>query len=160
MYFQFRMMMAEEEHRRIHQRTRDGKLRAMDRDNAPPAGSLTFGFKLGPQGQFLLHPVEADIVRKVFEMFLQGHSQVAIADWLNQIGIRPGRRYQKRMGDPTIGKKWENSKWWPSSISKMLRRRDYIGDRVWGGRKFPCEPIVDLPTFRKVQKKPRICTGF
>src|SRR5262252_1307693 len=61
-YFQFRMMMAEEEHRRINQRTRDGKNRAIVRDGAPPSGAISFGYRMDSGGRLTIEPGEAAVV--------------------------------------------------------------------------------------------------
>jgi site-specific DNA recombinase len=68
LYFQFRMMLAEEDHRRICQRMEAGKQRAMDRDDAPPGGPLTFGYRVDCRGHFEPDPIEAPIVVRMFEM--------------------------------------------------------------------------------------------
>src|SRR5262245_50693150 len=88
LYFQFRMMMAEEEHRRITQRMRDGKLRAMERDNAPPGGPLVFGYRMDEHGRFVPDPDEAPVVARIFEMALEGYSNQEILAWVKTTGVQ------------------------------------------------------------------------
>lgn len=153
LYFQFRMMMAEEEHRRITQRMTDGKLRAMERDNAPPGGPLVFGYRMNEHGRFVPDPVEAPIVAHIFQMALAGHSNNQILAWLKTTGLQAGRKWQKRApgSKPTLGSNDCSAQLHLTKIGKILRNRVYIGERRWGDRIFQCEPLVDRVTFEKVQ---------
>lgn len=155
LYFQFRMMMAEEEHRRIRERMRDGKLRAMDRDNAPPGGNLTFGYRFDSRGQFVIDPVEGPIVIGIFERYLSGWSQRQILAWAETVGIPAGRRCQKRAegSECRIVAKHTEASWSGTRIGRILRNRTYTGIRIWKGRQFPCPALVDVPAFEKVQIK-------
>jgi site-specific DNA recombinase len=153
LYFQFRMMMAEEEHRRICQRMCDGKARAMDRDNAPPGGPLTFGYRMGSKGEFLPDPDEAPVVIRMFEMALQGASQADILRSVRGLAVRPGRKYQKRLAGSrpeTVGRH-AKAQWHLTKVGRILRNPVYLGRRQWGERAFPCPPLVDQDTFDKVQ---------
>jgi site-specific DNA recombinase len=153
LFFQFRMMMAEEEHRRIAERMQNGKLRAMERDNAPPGGPLVFGYRMDEHGRFVPDPVEAPIVVHIFEMALQGYSNSVILAWVKTTGVPAGRKWQKRApgSAPTLARTDESSQWHLTKIGKILRNRTYIGERRWGDRRFQCEPLVDEATFERVQ---------
>jgi hypothetical protein len=153
-YFQFRMMFAEEEHRRISQRMADGKLRAMNRDNAPPGGPLTFGYRVDQQGRYVMDPDEAPLVIRAFQMILEGHSQQDILAYCKASGVPAGRRFQKRTAGslPTVCKTHISAGWHTSKITRMLRNRVYLGERRWGNRIFPCTPLVDPDTFNRVQE--------
>lgn len=153
LYFQFRMMMAEEEHRRISKRMSDGKLRAMDRDNAPPGGPLVFGYRVGPRGEFVIDPAEAAVVSGIFERALTGQSHSAILRWAEQTGIRAGRKFQKRHHG-SVAETCANNKsssWHLSKILKILSNKVYTGTRTWAKREFPCPAIVSHDTFAAAQ---------
>jgi site-specific DNA recombinase len=153
LYFQFRLMMAEEEHRRIAQRMHGGKLRAMERDNAPPGGPLVFGYRMDEHGRFVPDPVEAPIVRRIFEMAIEGYPNSQILAWVKTTCVPAGRKWQKRAPGsmPTLGSNDRSAQWHATKIGKILRNRVYIGERHWGDRVFPCTPLVDQATFDKVQ---------
>jgi site-specific DNA recombinase len=153
LYFQFRMMMAEEEHRRIGQRMKDGKARAMDRDNAPPGGPLTFGYRMDEQGRFVPDPDEAPVVIRIFEMALKGKSNGEILEWVRKQGVRAGRKFQKRArgSEPVVVSTHQDAGWHLPKIGKILRNRTYAGIRTWSGREFPCSPLVDQESFDKLQ---------
>lgn len=153
LYMQFRFMMAEEEWRRIRDRTETGKKRAMERDNAPPGGPLTFGYTTDTHGRFVPDPVEAAIVIQIFSMFLAGDPYEKILAWIKTTGIKSGMRHQCRLPGslPSIRKCDENATWHRNRIGRILRNRTYTGERKWGSRTFPCVPLIDPDTFIAVQ---------
>lgn len=155
LYFQFRMMVAEEDHRRIVERMTNGKLRAMDRDNAPPGGLLTFGYEIDRDGKFILSETEAPVVLRIFQMYLEGSSQIDILRWVKSTGVPGGSKAQKRTpgSRPTVQKQHIGSQWFLSAISRILRNRTYLGERKWGKRIFPCTPLIDPKSFQKIQDR-------
>ena len=150
-YFQFRMMMAEEEHRRINQRTRDGKNRAIVRDGAPPSGAISFGYRMDSGGRLTIEPGEAAVVIHLFEMVLLGSTLLEMLAWLDTCGAPPGRRYSKRGGASRIHDGHAQARWWPGSVHRLLRNRIYAGERHWRDQTFPCPAIIDPDTFERVQ---------
>lgn len=154
LYFQFRLMLAEAEHRRISERMNNGKLRAMERDNAPPGGPVVFGYCMDSHGQYVLDPGEARIVKHIFEMKLEGYSHQQILTWFKSTGVRAGLKFQKRLAGtpPVAARNHLEAELHLSKIRKILSNRVYIGERKWGDRVFPCPPIVDQETFDKVQR--------
>lgn len=153
LYFQFRMMMAEEEHRRISQRMRDGKLRAMDRDNAPPGGPLTFGYRMDENGHFVPDPDEAPVVVRIFELALKGQTHSQILNYVRSLNVKVGRKFQKRArgSEPQVNSLHQNASWHLTKIGKILRNRVYTGIRTWSGREFPCPPLIDQESFDMLQ---------
>ena len=69
-----------------------------------PVSDLIYGYKM-KKGQFTIVPHEAEIIREIFAMYLQGLGRTAIASNLNERGI-PG---------PGGGK------WLPSRLYVILR---------------------------------------
>lgn len=153
MYFQFRLMIAEAEHRRIKERMESGKRRAMDRDNAPPGGPLTFGYRMDSHGHYVLDPAEAPIVIRIFELALSGWSNPEILEWVKTTTVLPGRKYQKRTAGslPIVASKHLHAVWRANKIARILTCKTYLGVRLWAGREFPCPPLIDPQTFQKVQ---------
>lgn len=153
LYFQFRMMMAEEEHRRISQRMSDGKKRAMTRDEAPPGGPLAFGYHLDKRGHYVPDPVESAIVIEIFRMALEGHRFTEILEYIKSCGVPAGRKFQKRAegSRPTVCRNHNGAAWHLTKVAKILRNPVYTGVRTWGSASFPCIPLVNKPTFDKVQ---------
>ena len=117
------------------------------------------GYTKGPDGVLQIVPEEAEIVRKIFELYIQGN------------GVRKIKKYLESHGIKTVTGKTE---WSTSTIDRMLSNEKYVGqvlmqktytpDFLTGkqvkntGQKETYlvekahEPIIDQETFDKVQK--------
>lgn len=99
-------------------------------------GRTPFGYKWNTEKQELeIVPDQADLVRQVFKMFLQGESYLAIAEWLAE-------RTSDRVIDHSV-------------IRDMLQRPIYAGYMINNGVlvKGNHKPIIDMDTFNQVQKE-------
>ncbi len=102
------------------------------------AGGISYGYQTTSEiGVLAIDPEEADVVRRIFEMYAGGHSPRQIAGVLNAEGI-PGAR---------------GGVWNASTINGsrqrgvgILRNTLYIGRRVWG----KTEKIRNPETGRKI----------
>ncbi|MDR4008087.1 MAG: recombinase family protein, partial [Ruminococcus sp.] len=66
-------------------------------------------------GNLVIEPEQAEIVRRIYREYLEGYSMDRIAKGLEADGILTG-----------AGK----TKWWTSTINKILRNEKYIGDAL------------------------------
>ena len=118
------------------------------------------GYTKGPDGILQIVPEEAEIVRKIFELYIQGN------------GMRKIKRYLEEHGIKTVTGK---SEWSTSTIDRMLSNEKYVGevrmqktftaDFLTGRREKNMgqldsylvenahEPIIDQETFELVQRK-------
>ncbi len=71
------------------------------------------GYTKGPDGVLQVVPEEAEIVRKIFELYIQGN------------GVRRIKRYLEQCGIKTVTGKTE---WSTSTIDRMLSNEKYIGE--------------------------------
>ncbi|MCB6365028.1 recombinase family protein [Intestinibacillus massiliensis] len=117
------------------------------------------GYTKGEDGELQIIPEEAKIVRKIFDLYLQGN------------GVRKIKRYLEDYRIKTVTGKAE---WSTSTIDRMLSNEKYIGqvlmqktytpDFLTGKQKKNAgqlakylvedahEPIIDKETFEKVQR--------
>ena len=117
------------------------------------------GYTKGPDGILQIVPEEAEIVRKIFGLYIQGN------------GVRKIKRYLEEHGIKTVTGK---AKWSTSTIDRMLSNEKYIGevlmqktytsDFLTGKREKnqgqldtylvenAHEPIIDRETFELVQR--------
>lgn len=125
------------------------------------------GYTKGPDGKLKIVPEEAEIVRKIFELYVQGN------------GVRKIKKYLEEHGIKTVTGKAE---WSTSTIDRMLSNEKYIGQVLMQKTYTPDfltgrqvknqgqlavylvedahEPIIDQKTFYMVQKvKGRIKQG-
>lgn len=81
--------------------------------------------------KYVIDRPAADIVRRIFEMKMQGMSACEIANILNQEGIPSPGRYAGEQGV----KKYRNCShvlWQSEAVSRILYNRAYVGDLVQG----------------------------
>ena len=73
------------------------------------------GYTKDDEGNLVIDPEQAEIVKRIYREYLEGDSMDKIAKGLEADGILTG-----------AGK----SKWWTSTINKILRNEKYIGDAL------------------------------
>lgn len=117
------------------------------------------GYTKGPDGKLKIVPEEAEIVRKIFELYIQGN------------GVRKIKKYLESHGIKTVTGK---SEWSTSTIDRMLSNEKYVGqvlmqktyttDFLTGKKEKnrgqldmylvenAHEPIIDQETFDQAQK--------
>lgn len=96
------------------------------------------GYDLLGTDSYTINPEEAQVVRYIFEKFIEHRSLSAVAEICNLQGYR-GKRGQKFRAE---------------SIKKILTRSAYIGFNTYKGcmYKGDYEPIISESTFKRVQK--------
>lgn len=124
--------------------------------NGKFCGSIAYGYFLSDQSVPVIDEEKAEIVREVFQQYLDGCSSLDIARALNQRGLLTN-----------AGRKWT-----VGTINKMLRNEQYIGKRVslkyssdlkkkrkvlndqseWYVDDHAFPPIVEREVFDKVQQ--------
>ena len=99
-------------------------------------GTCPYGYKKNPENihQLIIDEEEAPVVRKIFNMALNGDGHIKIAKFLNDNGILCRKEVQRR-------KKYKLSMnpeeveaiyhWSTSTIGKMVTSEIYIGNLVW-----------------------------
>jgi DNA invertase Pin-like site-specific DNA recombinase len=131
--------VAEMESRVIGQRTRAG-LRAVAESGRPTGGQPPLGYRaVGERGErrWIVDPGEAETVRRIFALYLQGAGVNSIAATLNDSGART------RRGAPFVNR----------VIAGILDNPAYVGLVRLKGETFPGahEPILDEATWAEAQ---------
>ena len=73
------------------------------------------GYTKDEEGNLVIDPEQAEVVKRIYREYLEGYSMDKIAKGLEEDGILTG-----------AGK----TKWWTSTINKILRNEKYIGDAL------------------------------
>lgn len=146
-YFEFSLFMSRREYKTIRRRMQSGRLSAVKEGNYIST-TAPYGYrKISPEPK--IHtleavPQEAEIIRLIFEMYLNGKGTKYIANELNRMGVKPQKSQY-----------WENS-----SIKKILGNPIYCGFVGWktksnGGTLYKGihEPIISEDIFNAVQSK-------
>ena len=77
----------------------------------------------------------AHVIRKIFEMKVEGYSSKAIADELNDMGIQTPQAYKESNGSNfSTGFASNQSKWQAKMINRIIGNRVYLGDLEQGKR--------------------------
>ena len=113
-------------------------------------GTLLLGYDLDEERRYILNEKEAEIVRKIFDLYLNGAGYLSIAKILNDNGFlnKQGREFRK------------------TSIREFLLNEKYVGTFVYGkkdkkghltGKEIKIEnglpAIISKEVFEKVQEK-------
>lgn len=138
-------------------------------------GSFTsYGYKKSPtdKNKLIIDEYAANVVRRIFDMYIQGYGKQRIAMILNNEGILCPSEYKKVNGlNYNNPRRLEGTTYWSyPTINSILNREIYIGNMVQGTRyqrmrgkqkKVPKdqwiiventhEPIIDMETWSKVQ---------
>ena len=139
-------------------------------------GSFTsYGYKKSPadKNKLIIDEYAAEVVRKVFRLYVGGMGKLSIAKLLNAEGILCPSEYKMANGlNYKNGNRLESTSYWTySTINIMLKNEMYRGNMVQGkkhqrmkGRQKLVdkeewivvegthEPIIDLETWEKTQK--------
>ena len=123
--------LAQEESTSISQNLRWGIKKRMENGTIKMCTPV-FGYEL-VDGNLILKSDEAEIVRQIFDWYLNGYGLAAIAQMLNALKI-------ERFG--------RTSHWTASTVGVMLRNEKYIGDQL-----FQKKYTTDTLPFRQVVNK-------
>lgn len=107
--------LAQEESRNISENTRWGVVRRFEKGQVIVNHNKFMGYTKNEKGELVIVPEEAEIVRTVFRLYLEGYSAAKISEYLQEKGIRT-----------TTGKE----KWHATVVMKMLRNEKYMGDAL------------------------------
>jgi len=148
-YFEFSLFMSRREYKTIKRRMQAGRLASIKEGNYIST-TAPYGYrKINPEPKvhtLEIVPEEAEIVRLIYRLYLDGHGAKFIANELNRMGISP-----------------QKSQFWePPSIKKILSNPLYCGMVGWKTKsngdtlyKGLHEPIISEEVFNSAQQKKR-----
>lgn len=138
-------------------------------------GSFTsYGYKKSPanKNKLIIDEYAADVVRRIFSLYIQGYGKQRIAKVLNAEGILCPAEYKKAMGlNYNNPNRLDSTTYWSySTINSILHREMYVGNMVQGTKhqrmrskqkkmdkenwiivENTHEPIIDKETWEKTQ---------
>lgn len=141
-FFEFALFMSRREYKIINRRLQRGRMQAQN-EGYYIGSVLPFGFDKikGDKGYILTPNKDAEVVKLIFTKYLDNINVAAIANYLNDNGIKPNR----------------SAKWTQQTIRNVLRNKVYIGLLNVSKRDTFVEgkhaPIIDNLTFMQVQEK-------
>jgi DNA invertase Pin-like site-specific DNA recombinase len=126
-------------------------------DNKRKNGQYIGGFPIygytkppGEKNKLVIDPVPAEIVRRIFRLYLAGHGKQHIAYILNEEGVLNPTKYKQNAGWGYVNGCLANEYglWNRTTVGRILRERMYTGDMVQGKRKkvsYKSAKFVDVP---------------
>lgn len=118
-------------------------------------GILPYGYTKDDSGKVVINGVEAEIVKRVFQMSLDGIGTRTIAQTLqaegiptkyNKIGKGTLSTKNKYTGEIRVTEK-KDIIWSPASVMGMIKQTFYKGDRFYSGDYYNNVPIIIDPEF-------------
>jgi site-specific DNA recombinase len=111
-----------------------------------------YGYQKGPENKLIIFDEESEVVKRIFQLCIEGLSTRKIADKLNEEGI-PTKRSKSEKGYLTFnGKKHTSFFWRDATIYSMLKNTIYKGERRFKGGIYPSPVIVEESKFELVQR--------
>lgn len=142
------------------------KIKAVLKRNASEgrfSGILKYGYKRDENGVTVVDKEEAEVVKKMFELCINGKGYTAIKEYLDKNNIptrynQIGGTYKKdsnlhgNLSNVTTREK-KSAKWSTPVIGKILRSRNYIGEKTYKDKIIKIPKIISLTTFDKAQER-------
>ncbi len=106
--------------------------------------------KSDEKGKIVPDPEAADVVKRIFELYVSGKSKYGICKILNEAGIPNPATYKAQKGEafhPSSGKSF-SSKWNKTTVGRILSNEMYTGAMVQGKRKklsYKSDYIAEMP---------------
>ena len=107
--------LAQEESRNISENTRWGVVRRFEKGKVIVNHNKFMGYTKNENGELVIVPEEAEIVKLVFWLYLEGYSTAKIGSYLEEHQIKTATGQEK---------------WYDSVIMKMLKNEKYMGDAL------------------------------
>lgn len=149
--------LASQEVKTFKERSLSGRKKSV-RDGKASGGVVTaYGFKKNENGMLVIDEEEADVVRKVFSLSLEGLGSRKIANYLNanRIPTKYNKLDERPIKFKTINasESSKNKRWKDAVVYNMLTNPLYKGKRSFSGQITNVTPIVDVDVFDKVQEQ-------
>jgi site-specific DNA recombinase len=111
-----------------------------------------YGYMKGPENKLVVFEEESEVIKRIFQMCIEGLSTRKISEKLNEDGI-PTKRSKEEKGYLTFnGKKHTQFYWRDVTIHRILRNTLYKGERQYKGNTYPCPIIIEEEKFELVQR--------
>ena len=111
-----------------------------------------FGYQKGPENKLIIFEEESEIIKRIFQLCIEGLSTRKIADKLNEEGI-PTKRSKSEKGYLTFNGKTHTQFFWRDAvIYSMLKNPLYKGERRYKEKTYPSPVIIEEDKFELVQR--------
>jgi DNA invertase Pin-like site-specific DNA recombinase len=113
---------------------------------------IAYGYKKGEGKQMIIDEVEAEIVKLIYSLSLQGKGTRVIANYLNEQNIPTKRSVSEKGYLKVRGVRQNSFTWKDTVVYRILTNKLYIGEREHRGEIYKCPAILDKSTFELTQR--------
>jgi site-specific DNA recombinase len=144
--------LAAYENKKLRERIKRSLERSVIEGKAGGGAVLVYGYAKDVDGRLVVDDFEAQVVKRIFQLSIDGLGTKQIANNLNEEGI-PTKRGRSKNGSLKVnGQKKTNFVWRDSVVYGILKNSIYIGQRRFKGKLYPCPSIINDEQFHFVQK--------
>jgi DNA invertase Pin-like site-specific DNA recombinase len=121
-------------------------------------GMQPYGYTKDEQGYLIIDKEESKIIKKIYQLSLEGKGQKSIVEWLNdhkiltryaKIGKGTLTTKNKYTGEKTITDK-KNVKWASRTVHGIIKNPIYKGERLYKGKVYNAPAILEKEYWQKV----------
>lgn len=114
-----------------------------------------YGYKKDGLGQMVIDEFESPIVKRIFQLYLDGNGVKIISNILNKSNIptKTKRSFPDKVLNKTTGRRGRDISWTDGQIYSILTNTAYKGQRKFLGQTVPCPEIIDEQTFDWCQNR-------
>lgn len=162
--------LAQEESRNISENTRWGMRKAFRDGKVFVPYKHFLGYDRGPDGELIVNPKEAETVRLIYRLFLDGYSFCGIAAELTRREIRTPYGYQI-WNDRTVKNILQNEKYRGDALLQKRYSRDFLDRKmrkndgkvqqyyIEGNHEAIIEPAVFEEVQREIERRTKVGYG-
>lgn len=149
--------IANQEIKTFKERSISGRRKAV-RDGKAIGGIFTpYGFRKDENKMLVIDEDEAEVIKQIFQLSLDGNGTKKIANILNANGVptKSNKLPEREMKVKTLDIKQSSKeiKWKDAVVYTILTNKLYKGIRVFSGQETKITPIIEESAFDLVQKR-------
>jgi DNA invertase Pin-like site-specific DNA recombinase len=139
----------------IKQRMQSGLIRKVSMGASGSGKIKAYGFE-SVDKKLVINKDEVEIVKKIFNIYLEGFGTLQISNYLNnnKIPTKYNTIFNKKI-KTKAGRIKDSSQftWKEGTVYSILTNRIYIGERKYKNEVYKIDPIIEEEIFNKVQEK-------
>jgi site-specific DNA recombinase len=138
--------------KKLRIRIKRGLERSVAEGNVGGGSMVNYGYKKGDNKKLIIDEVEAKIVKKIFQLSMEGMGVKKISNFLNDNQVPTKRMIVGNCPMKVRGEEKTIFLWRDSVIYNMLKNPIYKGERLYKGKTYPSPNIVSIQEFNLVQE--------
>lgn len=148
-----KILLAEHEIQRLKTRIKRSLERSIKNGKVNGGPMIAFGYTKGEEKKMIIEAEEAEVIKLIYKLCLNGNGTKKIANYLNDNKV-PTKRMRVNSGSLKVkGKLKTEFLWRDSTIHGILKNSLYFGDRLYKGKVYPSPElkIIEQAEFEAVQ---------